>query len=161
LDVRRSVGDEIGLAFVTISLGSLHASFGDPEIARERIKEGFVLSRRIGLSLGLVVSHMLAGEMALKEGRLDDARAHFAAGLNLELSANNQQYRAQILRRAGALALKMGKYDEAEKHHTEALELFLDLGDQRAQAQAYIDLGDDGLALGNFSAALSNFLRAV
>jgi tetratricopeptide (TPR) repeat protein len=161
LRIRSAENDRIGIAFTTISLGSLEMTFGDLAMARELIKKGFLISADIGLTFGLVVCHMLAGEIALREGRPEDAQTNYVEGLKLERSANNPQYRAQLLRRAGSLALRMGKPEEAEKHHSEALELFLDLGDQRAQAQAYIDLGEDSLALDNLGEARDRFLRGV
>jgi tetratricopeptide (TPR) repeat protein len=161
LRIRRAENDKIGSAFVTIALAGLHISFGDPSVARELIKEGFVISREIGLTFGLVMCHLFAGELALNEDRLEDAHANFVSGLELERSANTPQYRAQLLRRLGALDRRMGKYAEAERYHAEALELLLDLGDQRAQAQAYIELGEDSLAVANLGEARDRFLRGV
>jgi tetratricopeptide (TPR) repeat protein len=161
LRIRRAENDKIGDAFVTIALAGLHIAFGDPAIARELIKEGFVISREIGLTFGLVMCHLFAGELALNEDRLEDAHVNFVSGLELERSANTPQYRAQLLRRLGALDRRMGKYAEAEKYHAEALELLLDLGDQRAQAQAYIELGEVSLAVENFGEARDRFLRGV
>ena len=158
---RETQDDPIGLAFVTISLGALHVMFRKPEQAREYIRDAFRISRKNGLTLVQIVSHMCAGDIALAEDRLEDAQSNYVGGLNLDPSATNPQYHAQLLRRAGSLALRMGKRDDAERYHTEALELFLDLGDQRAQAQAYIDLGQDSLAVENFGEARERFMRGV
>ncbi|HVV33944.1 MAG TPA: tetratricopeptide repeat protein [Vitreimonas sp.] len=159
--IRETLDDPIGLAFVTISLGALYVMFKQPERARDHIRNAFRISRQNGLTLVQIVAHMCAGDIALSEGRLEDARSNFARGLDLDPASTNPQYRAQLLRRAGSLALRMGNRDDAERHHTEALELFLDLGDQRAQAQAYIDLGEDSLAAGRFAEARERLMRGL
>ncbi|MFT3728991.1 MAG: adenylate/guanylate cyclase domain-containing protein [Terricaulis sp.] len=157
--LRRSQDDRIGLIFACLSLGALHLWRGDAESAREPIREGYVISGDCGLVFGLIVSRMFSGDIAVLENRREDARTNFLEGLELERSARNPQYRAQLLRRAGSLARRMNKSEEAEQHHAEALELLLDLGEPRGQAQAYIDLGDDSLARESFGAARDHFLR--
>lgn len=161
IDIRRAEGDRIGLVFAYLSLGALNIWRGNAEDAREPVREGFALAGEVGLALGLIVAHMFSGDIALAEGREEDARASFMQGLEMERTARNAQYRAQLLRRAGSLALRMRRLDEAEQHHTEALELLLDLGDRRGQAQAYIDLGNDSLARENFGAARDRYLRGI
>jgi tetratricopeptide (TPR) repeat protein len=159
--IREPLDDSLGLALVVISLAALGILSGKLEAARQYARDGFRIARQGGFTLGLVLSRLCAGDIALTEGRLEDAQSNYVGALELDRSASNPQYRAQLLRRAGSLALRMGKRDDAEKYHTEALELFLDLGDQRAQAQAYIDLGDDSVAAEHFGQARERFMRGV
>jgi DNA-binding SARP family transcriptional activator/tetratricopeptide (TPR) repeat protein len=74
-DEARRLGAARGYAFGTTLRGEAEWLAGDPQAAREHLREGARLHRAIGGAVGEALSLQRLAEVALHEGRRDEARA--------------------------------------------------------------------------------------
>ncbi|MGH8699072.1 MAG: tetratricopeptide repeat protein, partial [Burkholderiales bacterium] len=78
-----------------------------------------------------IATHALSGEIAAREGRLDEAIVHFTAGMKLEdeqLYTEPPDWYYPLRHSLGAVLLKAGKPAEAEGLYREDLKRFPDNG---------------------------------
>lgn len=145
--------NHLSVAYPPTSLAALHLIHGDRTSAADWIRQAFRLSRQSGNGLCMAMLQMLAGDLALKEGRNDAAKGNYEKALASEATDRTPHLRSSVLRRLGSLARLMDDPQTALRRHQDALELAIDVGERRAQAHALIDVGDDLFALGRLEEA--------
>ncbi|MCX7358038.1 MAG: hypothetical protein NT015_07845 [Alphaproteobacteria bacterium] len=155
------VGGDLIESYTTTSLALLHFAHGERDETAKGIKRAFRLSRQVGNTIGILASQMLAGDLALREGRLGASRINYEKALRFDTARAVPQVRASVLRRLGSLSRQMGDAAVALKYHREALELAVDVGDLRPQAQALLGIGEDLAALGEVDEARTNLVGGL
>ena len=88
----------------------------------------------------LAMIHGAAGLTALKQHRLNEARAHYETELRLLRAADNRPLQGSAYHQLGRVAHEQRQYDEAEDSYRKALGIYLEYGNQEA-ASAYHQLG--------------------
>jgi len=153
--------NELNGSFTATNLALMHALNGEHAEARRWGKRAFRMSRRSGNLVGVRLIHMLTGDQALRDGRLEDARANYQKALQTEGAGEAPHVRSLALRRLGALCLAAGDPKGALGYHMDALTLARDTGEQRMQAFANVAIGEDYRLLGSLDAATSHLVGGV
>ncbi|ANP45136.1 ATP-binding protein [Candidatus Viadribacter manganicus] len=161
LSLREAEHDYSGSQFSALSLAFLSVQEGDLPAARAAVEALYGRYRARGDLNGLMQAHGLAGDIAAKEGRLEDARHNFVGALAIETQLFNPQARGAILPRLGSVYLRLGDAAEAERCCTEAIQIAEETGDARLGAQALAGLSHAHHRTGDLSAAKDALLRAV
>lgn len=156
-----TVGNAMRGSFSVISLALLHFAHGRAGEAAKWNKQAFRLSRQAGNSLGMLLAQMLAGDLALREGRPNAAMANYERALRLDAARDNLHMRASVLRRLGTLYLVMSDATSALRHHREALELAIESGERRSQSHALVEIGEDLRCLGDLGEARASLLEGI
>ena len=89
--------------------------------------------------LGLL--NNLAGVAAVEQHRLDDARRHHEAELQLAQASGDRKNQANTYHQLGIVAQEQRRFEEAETAYRQALEIKLEFGDRHAAALTYHQLG--------------------
>ncbi|MGQ0533222.1 MAG: ATP-binding protein [Caulobacteraceae bacterium] len=161
LEIRRAHEDHIGCSYTTASLAILHLLCDDAENAREMIRESFRRCERIGNRSGLMIVQFLAGDLALREGRTDDAKASYSKCLEIEAEVQHPQHRARVLTKLGGLCTEMGDFGGALRYHREALACAIQIGDQRHKTEALLAIGNDMRRQGYGDKAKTRYIQAM
>ncbi|WP_433296269.1 tetratricopeptide repeat protein [Actinoplanes sp. CA-030573] len=89
----------------------------------------------------LAVLHNLAGNTALTQHRLDDARRHHEAELAIKQALGRRQQQGVTYGQLGRVAQEQRRLGEADRHYRRALDIFLEFDDRPSAARAYHQLG--------------------
>ncbi|MFO7632226.1 MAG: tetratricopeptide repeat protein, partial [Caldilinea sp.] len=109
-------------------------------------------------------AHMLSriGEIALREGDIDEAEQHYRRALMLlPKPADDANVRAQVMLGLGIVMRQRGEYDDAFATLTQALDLYESQDDQPQVATALTRLGGVAFLRRDFGAALDLWQRAL
>ncbi len=124
---------ETAFALYTLAALSYHAS-SEYGRARELFLEGLTLYRELGDPYG--EAHCLdgLGDVAARQGQLDEARQFYEQGLALRRQLGDQWGISASLGSLGGLAGRQGAYDEAQRWFEESLALGRQLDNPRGIA---------------------------
>ncbi|MBL8542258.1 MAG: AAA family ATPase [Hyphomonadaceae bacterium] len=161
LRVRESLGDVMGQHYSLMSLATVTIMQRDGQSARQFLRRAFAICRRAHNLIGVMHTHYAAGELARSEERIDDARANFAAGLELEEAVGAPHWRAIILNKLGVCLMQSGQTGRAFDCLHEALGVVEDIGDQHVRIAVLIDLARAERLLSLFPAARACLLLAT
>lgn len=117
------VGDPLGFFYSRLSMAWLSLHQSDFSTTRIAMKECEAPCETLNFTGGLLHLRMCAGELAAREGRVDDALTWFGAAMALEALVENNQTRALVQMHLGDLYLKLGQSDNAQVRLTTALEI--------------------------------------
>jgi tetratricopeptide (TPR) repeat protein len=109
----------------------------------------------------LVGLHNLAGIIAHDQHRLDDAKAHHQAELQLAEATSDTKRQAVAYHQLGAVAEAQREFAAAEANYTHALDIFLASGDRRSTANTYHQLGVIGREQRRFAEAEASHRQAL
>jgi predicted ATPase len=143
LAIRRRRRDSLGCYYSCAALGVLLSAQGRLAEARAYIKQCQRLCLASGNESGLLITHFLAGEVAVQEGRWADALHNYERSLAIEDAIRHPQHRARTLLRLGSLWAERGELQKAISLHQQAHELSVQIGDKYRAAHALMELGVD------------------
>jgi tetratricopeptide (TPR) repeat protein len=109
----------------------------------------------------MMLVYFLAGDVAVQEGRKEDAKANYYQSLQVEEALHHPQHRARILISLGSLLASLGDRAGALHCHREALDLATEVGDRHRQASALVELGADLRMVGDPDQAKSCVCQAL
>jgi tetratricopeptide (TPR) repeat protein len=108
--------------------------------AREWAQEGLRLCRRIDHLGGALAAHSCAGDIAMREGRREDAAASYLKALEIEELVNHPQLRGPLLIKLGEIEADLGRIEEACAYCDEAVRVADQVGDKRVAINALVGL---------------------
>jgi tetratricopeptide (TPR) repeat protein len=108
LAIQRQLDDREGIAATLINLAGLCLITGAFADAERWLDEGQPLAEAVEDIWSLGTIHLTRGEVALAEGRLDDARRALFAATRLRLSAGDQKGVTRVLVAIARLMLRAG-----------------------------------------------------
>lgn len=111
--------------------------------------------------LELADLHLQAGHAALTQHRLDEAHAHYQAGLELMQAADERRGQGITYHQLGRVAQEQRQFPDAEASYRQALNIFLDLGDRLLVSGAYHQLGVVAHLQRQFPEAEANYRKAL
>lgn len=141
LELRRSLGDRVGVAASLNNLGLVALERGDLERATQLHEESLEVRRELGDSWGIAVSLNNLGLVALERGEYQQARTLFEESLSLRRGLGNIQGTGTSLNNLGLVALREGDYARAKSLFEESLGLHEGLGDALNVALVLSNLG--------------------
>ena len=116
---------------------------------------------RLGDPTAQALTHRALAVGYASLGRIDDARAHFSAALDLWRRAGDQAGQASAHHHLGRLWQRQGHLAAALDHARNALDLFQAIGHQRGQAQALNAIGWYHAQLGDHEQAVTACQRSL
>jgi tetratricopeptide (TPR) repeat protein len=111
--------------------------------------------------LELAGLHNLAGNAAVDQHRLDDARGHHEAELQLRKAAGDRKGQGATYHQLGRVAEEQRRYEEAEASYRQALDIYLEFGDRHAAARIYHQLGNVAQPQTRFEEAEASYRQAL
>jgi len=158
---RTDLQDLIGSYYSAMSLAWLELQRDNIAGARQRVSQSYQLCQRIGHLGGMLPVHVCAGDIAMREGRTDDALESYRQALGIEDSVRHPQHRASTLVKLGSIYLKRGQLDLAQDRLEEALELAELVGDVRIAVNGRLALARALKAKGDADTAKAELQRAL
>jgi len=108
LTIQRQLDDREGIAATLINLAGLCLVTGEYDAATRWLDEGQPLAEAVEDIWTLGTIQLTRGEVALAQGRLDDARQALSAAARLRLSAGDQKGVSRVLVTTARLLLRAG-----------------------------------------------------
>ena len=142
LALRRSLGDDEGVAGTLNNLGLISAWLGEYERATSLHGESLGLRRALGDALGEAQSLSNLGDVMTASGDFERAEGFHQAALTLREAARDAAGSAYAHYNLGELARLRGDDAGAERHLRESAGRFDDLGDRLGIAYAQWSLGE-------------------
>ena len=142
LALRRSLGDDDGVAGTLNNLGLIAAWLGEYERAAGLHSESLELRRALGDALGEAQSLSNLGDVMTASGDFERAEGFHQAALTLREAARDAAGCAYAHYNLGELARLRGDDAGAERHLRESAGRFDDLGDRLGIAYAQWSLGE-------------------
>ncbi len=152
--------DPLGRAYTCLSIGWLELIQARPAKARQRVRECYEICRESGDTAGIMRTYMLAGDIALTEQRLEDARANFTAALELEELVREPANRSVLLRRLARIFIELEDYEAAIERASQAIEITERIGEARAGAFAQIERARARRGTGDIQGARTDLVSA-
>jgi tetratricopeptide (TPR) repeat protein len=142
LELRRAVGDRWGQAVSQNNLAALAYELGDVAGARAGWLVALPEAEAIGaLPLSALILTNL-GELALGEGKLEEARGRLEDSLEIIEDIEDRQLESECCRHLASLEQQLGHATAAREFADRALAVAKKAGLREKEAQAYITLGE-------------------
>jgi tetratricopeptide (TPR) repeat protein len=109
----------------------------------------------------LAALHNLAGNTAVDQHRLDDARTHHQAELQLLQALGDRRRTGTTYHQLGRVAQEQRRLTEAEAHYREAIDIKLEFGARHSAALTYHALGGVMDAQRRFAEAEASYRQAL
>ncbi|MDZ4690974.1 ATP-binding protein, partial [Terricaulis sp.] len=161
LALRAGGADDFGCFYTVMSLAMLAVHESDLADAKRWVKEAYQICHRLDSALGMQLVHACAGDIALKEGRLEDAEASYAEALRLEEGNAHPQFRASSLVRLAGVNALQGRLGRAIAQFDEACEVASALGDKRVRVNALLGKARNMRLAGDTNGARSVSVEAL
>jgi non-specific serine/threonine protein kinase len=140
LAIFRRLGHDFGAGRALLHLASDYSD--DPERARSLLAEALVLFQRIGHQVGVGSVRRGLGEIALREGHLDEAQRGFDETIAIWSAAEYRTYIPAVLVSLGDVAMRRGDLEIADARYREALALATEIGGREHAMRATERLAD-------------------
>jgi predicted ATPase/DNA-binding SARP family transcriptional activator/Tfp pilus assembly protein PilF len=137
--------------------GNLAEAEGDLPGARTRLEEAVALHLHGGRDAHAARARGDLGIVAARQGRPDEARAHWEANLSYWQGRNEPLRAAGVLNNLATLARRQGDFDEAQMRLEECLALNRQAGDMTACATVLHNLGLTADSRGDLEEAVRRF----
>ncbi|MEN0062121.1 MAG: tetratricopeptide repeat protein [Myxococcota bacterium] len=160
LDPRRNHAGAFRQANVHNTLGVLYLKTERPDRARQHLEQALALHERFDPSPLLVRIHTGLANLAIYQGRLEDAEHHYREGMKQTRNQGFPQGYAILLGGLGILHEERGQWADAFDLHRQALALHRTNGGRMHAAIALINLGRIQGMVGAFGEAEGSFKTA-
>jgi tetratricopeptide (TPR) repeat protein len=128
LECARAAGADAEAAMLLAFLGAVAAEAGEMDRVRDLLEEGDALGRRSGDAFGWVQPLAQLGWLAVQDGRLEDAEAHFQHSLEIAEGIGYAGAVGMSLIALGQVALRRGDLTGARALHCRGLLVLRDEG---------------------------------
>ena len=128
IEVRRALGDKVGLAGTLNILGLVTQARGDLEGAMRLYDEGLAIQRELSNKRGIAGVLLNMGVLALTQGNVEDAEKHWQERRTAFRAAGDRLYTAGVLCNLGNAAMRRKDLVAARDRYTESLQLFREYG---------------------------------
>lgn len=142
LDIWRSIGDQIGIAFSLTNLGMVADALGDFDRANGLHTQALKIWREIGDELGIASSLNELGTLAINRGDYEIAENLLSESLMLCRKSGDASAVGSVLESLGILAFSREDYEQAARFHEESLGVWRELHDLRMIAHTLGNLGE-------------------
>jgi predicted ATPase/DNA-binding SARP family transcriptional activator len=159
LVIRRSIGDDAGIATALLGLGNLAVLQGTYEEACALYEDCLRIGRELHdlRILGATLANL--GSVVHRQGHLDEARALYTESLDARERLGDTQGVAECLGNLGFLALADGDCAEGRRLGERSLSLRSELGDQVGIIDILEALGTVEAWTGDLAAARTHYAR--
>ena len=153
LALRRSIGDEAGVAASLSNLASVYRELDDRATARALLEEALEIRRQIGDRKAMAVTMYNLGNALRESGEAENARRLHMECLALSREIGDGYNIANSLNALGLEALDEGNLEAARAYQEEALQLRRSAEDNWGTASSLVLLGDVLIDRGEVRAA--------
>jgi predicted ATPase/DNA-binding CsgD family transcriptional regulator len=151
-DIRRSLGDQAGLAESLLILANVVALAGNPAEATTLSAESLEIRRQRQDTVGTAWALEVLGLLLMFQGDFAAARQHFEQALAIREGKRDNIVDALLLRGLGVLGGSVGEATSARSLLEEALDVFRARGDVGGMGASLLGLGDLALRQGDRTA---------
>ncbi len=134
LGLYRELGWRLGIASQLGCLGRVASRFGDYALAHARLTESLEIYRSLGTNLAFIMESF--GELSLREGDYEQARAYLEEGLSMRCERGEINVSHWLLASLGYVALRQGDQARARSLLIEAQQGFKAAGRKIGMAYA-------------------------
>lgn len=155
------IGDNLGVAKVTISIADTYSEIGSSGNAETYYNQGILLLRQSNDSISLATALLNAGDEYFNSKKYDSAILYFQEAAPIFIKINSLIGTAYTLGNLGMVYAEQGKDDEAEHNINEAIKILEDLGDYYPISVYLTYMSDIYQRQNDFSIALTYALRSL
>ena len=153
LDLRKEIGDKIGIAESLLSLGNVTNSLGDFELAKNYYEESQDIYKILGSKSGIAATTLSLGNIALNQGDYGLAKKYHEESLFTFKEIGHKYGIALSINNLGDVSLFQGDYELAKKYLKESLDLLKEIGNKKGVAFSINTLGYIVLNQGDYEQA--------
>lgn len=155
------IGDNLGVAKVTISIADTYSEIGSSGNAETYYNQGILLLRQSNDSISLATALLNAGDEYFNSKKYDSAILYFQEAAPIFIKINSLIGTAYTLGNLGMVYAEQGKDNEAEHNINEAIKILEDLGDYYPISVYLTYMSDIYQRQNDFSIALTYALRSL
>jgi tetratricopeptide (TPR) repeat protein len=155
------VGDRLGAANCTQSLGDVHMRLGEYGPARGRYGEALAAYVEIGTPLGAANCTKSLGDVHWVLDEYGPARERYEEALAAFVEIGAPLGAATCTQSLGDAHMRLGEYGPARERYGEALAAFVEIGAPLGAANCTQRLGDVHMALGEYGPARGRYGEAL
>ena len=162
LELRREIGDQIGIAMSLNSLGLISfENEADLETAAILFEQSLEICNLIGdrEATAKVMNNLALVHQG--QGDLELAKSLLLESVQINSNLKNYPILARNLHNLGSISLDQGDYEEARTYCEQCLELGASSGDQIGMIEARFTLGLIAIKESDFEMASTHFLQAL
>lgn len=153
VEVAKARGEERLLTEATVRYGLALQGIGRLNEATRVLADVIPQAERVGDPASLGGALLWSGDVALDQGRPQDAQDHYRKALQLYQDHGNLAETASVLVRLGQVSSVLGAWEEARGHFERAVELVRSISFSHASVAALVSLGEHYLAEGSYDDA--------
>jgi predicted ATPase/class 3 adenylate cyclase/Tfp pilus assembly protein PilF len=141
LQIRRELGDKLGIAESLQALGIISIIQGAYDYAEQLFTESLEINRELGNEFHIAGALLTLGAIADQQGAYNEARELYTESLNIQRELGDKFGIAGTLNNLGEIALSQGAYDEAKRLFAESLKIKKELGSKSSIAESLYQFG--------------------
>lgn len=153
LQIRRKLGDKVGINDSLIRLGILEYDQGRYEQANELYEEGLGIYRELGNKFGIAVILNNLGNVYSNQGEYSKASALYEESLATRRETGDKIGIAICLNNLGIIAYEQGEYKKSTDLLQESLQLRHQIGNKEGIAITLMNLGNVAYYQGEYASA--------
>ena len=158
LEIRKSVGDQRGIASTLGQMAQLQDLQGNFNGALASFKEAIEVDRNIGDKTGLARNLMNLGSLYHDHGKYDEALKFGGEALQLYRDSGDELSQAQCLNNIGSAHFNKGEYQDALTYFQQAYQIRDRL--KQDPTESLHNLAETYVKMGQYDTALSQYLKA-
>jgi serine phosphatase RsbU (regulator of sigma subunit)/Tfp pilus assembly protein PilF len=161
LEIRKDIGDTLGISFSYHNIGNIHKNQGDIPLALEYFAKSLKIKEEAGDKLGIASSYNSIGNVHGDQGDIPLALEYFAKSLKIREEIGDKRGIAFSHNNIGNFQEAKGEFSLALEHFTKALIIRKEIGKKSEIAQSYNSIGLIHGKQGNFPLSLEYFTKAL
>ena len=161
LEVRRQLGDELGIAGALGSLGNVSQTLGELETARSLFEQSLEICRRHGHKIWLGTGLTCLGNVSRFLRDFEKSRASLEEAIALTEETGDRVTGAIAIGAMGDLLVDLDRFGEAIPYFERALALQKEMGDLHSLGFSQLSLGSAFGRKGEFTRARALFQEAL
>jgi eukaryotic-like serine/threonine-protein kinase len=160
LEIRKSVGDQKGIASTLGQMAQLQDAQGNFNGALASYKEAIDVERQIGDKTGLARTLMNLGSLYHDHGKYNETLSYTSEALQLYRDTGDELNQAQCLNNIGSAHFNKGEYQDALTYFQQAYQIRDRLRLKQDATVSLHNLAETYVKLGQYDIALSQYLKA-
>jgi len=159
LEYANKISDKARMAILLSNLGSLYRDWGNFDLSLKYQKEGYLLAKELGDTVGIVRSVFNIGSTFFDLENYDSAYFYYNNALPITKSINDFSMLIPIYINLSGIYIKRGEINKAEESLALAKKLITNNDFKRAEAFYYLTSGDLFIAKKNYSKAIKQLTK--
>ncbi|MGC2112359.1 MAG: tetratricopeptide repeat protein [Candidatus Korobacteraceae bacterium] len=161
LEIRRSIGDQRGIATTLGQIARVQDQMGKPKEALASYQEAVDIDRKIGDKSGLTKNLLNLGSLYLDHGKYEEGFRYSNEALQLAIETRDEVDQANLLESLGKAHFSKSEYQEALTYFQQEYDIASRLQLQDVVGSSLHNLGFTNFSLGQYDKAESQYMKAL